>query len=146
MYSLVQQVMRQDPFYYRHYVLLRPDHDWRLISYPYYTKYTVPGDSTAFSHIDINITRALDEGRGVAMIQGSVSVDDEDDQNCTKILPTMHKQLRPWWNLVKERGLAKDGYIHVINSEMFTSADKEQFHTDWSKVPCGSGDARITSS
>lgn len=36
-YSLVQQVMRQDPFYYRHYVLLRPDHEWRLISYPYYT-------------------------------------------------------------------------------------------------------------
>lgn len=63
LYSLIQQVMRQDPLYYRYYVLLRPDQQWRLISYPYYTKYTVPGDSTRFTHIDINISRALDEQR-----------------------------------------------------------------------------------
>lgn len=67
-YSLVQQVMRQDPLYYRHYVLPRPDNEWRLISYPYYTKYTIPGDSTSFSHIDINILRALDKGRVVNIL------------------------------------------------------------------------------
>ncbi|MCJ1270703.1 hypothetical protein MMC22_010600 [Lobaria immixta] len=61
LYSLGQQVMRQDPLYYRLYVLLRPDHQWRLVSYPYYAKYDISGDSTAFTHIDINIPRALQD-------------------------------------------------------------------------------------
>jgi hypothetical protein len=35
-HSLVQQLMRQDPAYWLWYALLRPDKNWRLISYPYY--------------------------------------------------------------------------------------------------------------
>lgn len=34
-HSLGQQVVREDPLYYRCYVCLRTDHQWRLISYPY---------------------------------------------------------------------------------------------------------------
>ncbi|KAJ5740169.1 hypothetical protein N7493_000041 [Penicillium malachiteum] len=37
-FSLVQQLVRQDPAYYALYVFFRPDHAWRLISFPYYIK------------------------------------------------------------------------------------------------------------
>jgi len=40
--------MRQDPYYYIAYAALQPDGQWRLISYLYYTKYTVPEDHTFF--------------------------------------------------------------------------------------------------
>ena len=69
-HSLSQQLMRQDLYYYVAYTALRPDRWWRLISYPYYTKYTVPGDQTFFRHIDINIKRLISEERGANMIQG----------------------------------------------------------------------------
>src|SRR5277367_2618757 len=34
-YSLIQQLLRQDPVWYAFMVAARPDHSWRLISYPY---------------------------------------------------------------------------------------------------------------
>lgn len=45
-YSTGQQLVRMDPAYYYWYVVLRPDHCWRLTSYPYYTKYARKGDPT----------------------------------------------------------------------------------------------------
>ncbi|PYI31566.1 hypothetical protein BP00DRAFT_456892 [Aspergillus indologenus CBS 114.80] len=59
-FSIGQQLMRQDPAYYLLYVLARPDHNWKLVSYPYYAKFAQPGDSTFFRHIDINILRAVE--------------------------------------------------------------------------------------
>jgi hypothetical protein len=56
-----------------------------LISYPYYTKYTRPGDATAFRHIDLNIAKVVTTGLGVDAIQGSVLWDDEDEDNCTEM-------------------------------------------------------------
>jgi hypothetical protein len=46
---------------------LRPDRQWRLVTYPYYTKYALPGDNTYFRHIDIRIPELLASGRGVNM-------------------------------------------------------------------------------
>lgn len=54
-YSLSQQLMRQKPQYLATYALLRADHAWRLVSYPFYAKFAQPGDQTYFRHIDINI-------------------------------------------------------------------------------------------
>lgn len=42
-YSIGQQLMRQDPAYHLVYVALPPDHEWNLINYPYYTKYALAG-------------------------------------------------------------------------------------------------------
>jgi hypothetical protein len=39
-YSAIQQLVRQDPVYYALNVAARPDLNWRLVSYPYYTKDT----------------------------------------------------------------------------------------------------------
>ena len=53
--------MRQDLIYYRIYITLRPDHEWRLISYLYYAKYTKVSSRTTFKYIDINIPRLLEK-------------------------------------------------------------------------------------
>ena len=89
-YSLSQQLMRQDPAYYMAYVALHPDSAWRLMSYPYYAKYAVVSSNTAFKHIDINIPHLIADRQGHNMIQGSLSVDDKVEGNCTIILLGMY--------------------------------------------------------
>lgn len=85
-YSLTQQIIRQDLEYWALYVCLRPDRNARLISYPYYTKYSQEGDKTFLRHIDMSIPLYLEDGHGSAIIQGSVSLDDEDEDGCTEIV------------------------------------------------------------
>ena len=143
-HSLAQQAMRQDPQYYRMYVALRPDRAWRLVSYPYYTKYAVPGDSTYFRHVDQNIGQLLATGRGSDMIQGSLSLDDEVVGNCTTFLPGMHRRLREWWSRVTARGLAADDFVIKISDDMWTKEDSRDFNSVWTDVVCKRGDVRIT--
>ena len=61
----------QDLFYWVLYVFLRPNRNWHLVSYPYYTKYDGPGDSTFFQHIDINVRSCSTSGCSAAIIEGS---------------------------------------------------------------------------
>ncbi|KAL9048148.1 MAG: hypothetical protein Q9162_007841 [Coniocarpon cinnabarinum] len=149
-YSLSQQMMRMDPVYYLFYVLHRADLGWRLISYPYYVKYAKPGDNTFFRHIDINTAEAARSGANINMIQGSVSLDDEDDANCTEILPGMHKEARfkEWFKDVKSRHPhienCLDNMVSTIKPTYWTAEDAQKFKTDWKKVPCKAGDARLT--
>lgn len=77
------------------------------------------------------------------MIQGSLSIDAEDKENCTIIFPKIHIRLENWWDRVIERGLATNGPIHCITASMLTAADQENFNTTWTPVPCGQGDVRI---
>lgn len=42
LHSLIQQLVRQDPALYRLIVTLRPDHKWRLMSYPCFLQGTLP--------------------------------------------------------------------------------------------------------
>ncbi|RDW56804.1 hypothetical protein BP5796_12871 [Coleophoma crateriformis] len=121
-YSIVQQVIRQDPVYWLMYVALRPDHHWRLISYPYYGKYAMLGDSTFFS----------------------VSLDTEDDEMAIVLLPGMHNKLAEWWNRCQARGIKNESFVIRIDEKMWTKKDKEHFGIDWTPVPCQPGDARIT--
>jgi hypothetical protein len=143
-YSLSQQLMRQDPLYYALYAALRPDKQWRLIAYPYYAKYAVKGDSTQFRHIDLNVPQMLSTGRGTAMIQGSVSLDDEDDTNCTMVLPGFQHKLGEWWNRMCSRGQDSGGYVHRISPQMFTQEDAAALGVDWTAVPCRRGEVRVT--
>ena len=89
-HSLIQQVMRQDPVYWMLYVALRPDHNYCLISYPYYTKYVKFGDSIFFWHIDLNLTDLITNNCGGNQIQGMMSLDDEQKDQCIQILSGMH--------------------------------------------------------
>lgn len=88
--------MRQDPKYFAIYCALRPDQNTNLVLYPYYAKYAHEGDNTFFRHIDLNIRDLASSGRGANMIQGTVSLDDERPDDCTMILPGMHKHIKEW--------------------------------------------------
>jgi uncharacterized protein YcsI (UPF0317 family) len=85
--------MRQNSVYYRIYVALRSDYVWRLISYSYYIKNAQVSDNIEFRHIDQNISQLLFTERDRNMIQDSVSLDDEDAENCIVILIEMHRHL-----------------------------------------------------
>jgi hypothetical protein len=143
-YSIGQQLMRQDPVYYALYAALRPDQQWRLVSYPYYAKYAVEGDQTYFRHIDLNIPDLLSNSRGAYMIQGSVSIDDESSQNCTVILPGMQHKLQEWWDICIARGQDTAGFVHRITERMFTKDDAARLGIDWKPVPCRRGEVRVT--
>jgi hypothetical protein len=150
-HSGIQQLMRQDPEYYRSYVALRPDHHWRLISYPYYAKYSKQGDSTFFRHIDINVEQYLRDGRGGNMIQGSVSLDNETNDMCTEVLLKMHTRARmeEWRRRVSLRQPDKkalsDWVSRVQDKNVWGPSDAKHFGTDFTPLPCPKGYARITS-
>jgi hypothetical protein len=149
-HSGIQQLMRMDPEYYRCYVALRPDHHWRLISYPYYAKYSRAGDRTFFRHIDVNVSQYLIDGRGGNMIQGTVSLDDEAIDMCTEIIPGLHTRdkISDWCSRVKDRlgkGALDDWVSRIQDKKVWSDEDKKHFGVDFTPFPCKKGDARITS-
>lgn len=143
-HSLAQQTVRQDPLYWLCYVCLRPDHGWMLISYPYYTKFASLGAHTGFKHMDINPFRAANENYGINMIQGSVSLTDEDPNNCTIILPGMHH----WWSdwvqdVLASRVKIPTGPVVGLGRDIYTAVHQNRYK-DWTPAPCTAGQARIT--
>ena len=68
-YSLIQQIVRQDPVYYALVVSLRLDKNWRLISYLYYTKCTSDGENTGFTYLDLNIKDFVEFGKGLILFK-----------------------------------------------------------------------------
>ena len=141
-YSLAQDVVRQDPFYYFLYVILREDNAYKLISYPYYCKYTQPSDKTSFRHIDINIPKLLAEQRGKYQIQGSLSLDDESDSDCTIVVKGFHKDeiIRTWYNRWQDK--ISNGYVHNMR-KVYNKQDEADFGP-FEPVPCKAGQVRIT--
>ena len=144
LFSLSQQLMRQDIGYWLAYMLFRPDSAGWLISYPYYTKSQHAKDTTGFMHIDLNIPGMVNDQRGINQIQGSLSLDDEDSNDCTILVPKMHTHLAAWYKRLKQRGGLKDGYVHKIDDKLLTKQDLKDFDTDWEAVPCKRFEVRIT--
>ncbi|KAF7514661.1 hypothetical protein PCG10_005209, partial [Penicillium crustosum] len=143
-FSLVQQMVRQDPAYYAFYVRCRPDHAWKLVSFPYYAKRTYPGERTFFRHIDVNIIDFVRSGRGVNALQGSLALSDEDSGNCTELLLGMHREIATWHRRLVDRGYAKDGYVQRIDADMWTEDDEAHFGYGWTKQVCRFGDVRLS--
>lgn len=143
-HSVTQQAMRMDPIYWLLYVCLRPDHGHRLISYPYYAKYALPGAASFFLHMDINPVRASDDDYGINMIQGSLSLTDESEDDCTVVVKGMHKFLGSWLDKARARGDDPlNGSVVAFGPDVYTKEDQEAF-AQWTKVPCKKGDVRIT--
>ncbi|KAJ5699211.1 hypothetical protein N7536_003877 [Penicillium majusculum] len=143
-FSVVQQLVRQDPAYYAFYVRCRPDHAWKLVSFPYYAKRTYPGERTFFRHIDVNIIDFVRSGRGVNALQGSLALSDEDSGNCTELLLGMHREIATWHGRLIDRGYAKDGYVQRIDADMWTEDDEAHFGYGWTKQICRFGDVRLS--
>lgn len=141
-FSLTQQIIRQDVGYWLLYACLRPDGNIRLVSYPYYAKYVRPGDYTFFRHIDMNVSMYVEDGHGGNIIQGSVSLDDEDEGGCTEIVPGFHRNIKSWLEKVEGRGHAPNGHVTGL-AKTWTKEDGAGFG-DFVPVPCCRGAARVT--
>ena len=103
-YSIIQQAIRMDPGYYMLNVAARPHHQTRLISYPYVAKHVMPSHRTGFLHLDINIDKYFSPQKtGLDQLTSSVSLDEEDDDNCTVVVPGFHNHVRKWHKRVKHR-------------------------------------------
>ena len=141
-YSLIQQLVRQDPIYYALIAAARPDKNTWLICYPYYVKYQVEGESTGFAHFDINVDEFVKTGRGKNIIQGSLSLDDENEDGCTLLVLGFHRRIHEWWARVKQRGQDSSGY--TTNAlKTYLPADEKDFG-ELDPVPCRRGAVRIT--
>jgi hypothetical protein len=158
-HTVFQQLIRMDPLYYLLYVCLRPDHATSLLSYVYYAKLAsplredplhpgdvLPASKTFFRHIDLNMERVLEDDAAANIIQGSVSLTDEDEDNCTEVLPGLHDKFDAYWADLRKRGApVSSGFVNAFTDEHFTDADKEKYQTNWRKDVCATGDARISS-
>lgn len=102
-------------------------------------KSTQVEDSTYFRHLDIYIPLLLSEGRGACQIQGTLTLTDEIEENCTGMLTGAHRWLPSWWDRIKQRKLDTNGLIHRIDSRMWTSEDTWDFGVDWKALPCNKG-------
>lgn len=159
-FSIIQQAARQDLGYWALLVAARPDKNYRQISFPYYIKATLPGDYIWFQHVDLNIPRFLSNGRGGNRIQTSFTLTQEDEPNCTMVLPGFHKNIGSWYERVRERGHDKHPpHIHKSGGKLKTTehagnctrTDKIYLPVDvqdfGALVPavCGPGDVRCSS-
>ncbi len=148
-YSLTQQAVRQDPAYYAVVAAARPDKNWKLISYPYYTKDTNrPGEKTGFFHLDLNVEDYVRTRKGGNIVQGSVSLDDETTDGCTLLVPGFHRHIDAWWERVRKRKAEKGedpptGRTTNLGSGLYAAEDKEDFGR-FVPVPCTRGSIRIS--
>ena len=136
--------MWMDPQYYCLYYSYRPNKAWWLISFPYYKKYTKPRDSTWFWHININIPQLLKDNHTAYMIQGSVSLNEENTQNYTILVKGFHQNIADWWKELKWRDLQTDGFIHKLEASDKWNKDNIAKYSDFVLVLCYASDVRIT--
>jgi hypothetical protein len=127
-YGIIQQAIRIDPGYYALNVAARPDHQWRLISYPYVAKSTVPLQRTGFLHCDINLDDWNNQGFGRNQLTSSISLDDEDDDNCTVIVEGFSQHVPAWLECVHRReGITRIPGITTDATKRYTAQDKRDF-------------------
>jgi hypothetical protein len=130
-FSIIQQLVRQDLVWYALSVACRPDHNHRLITYPYVTKDTDPGKRTYFFHMDLNVERYCKDGHGGNLLTSSVSLDDEDEQSCTFIMPGFHKHIHDWHRKRTAAGTSTNGYTTGL-ANAFTAEELKE----WPLRPC----------
>jgi hypothetical protein len=141
-YSLIQQLVRQDPVWYILVVATRPDRQWRLMSYPYLAKETRPSESTGFLHLDINVETYLETGQGGNLISSGMALDDEDDRGCTVVVPGFHHHIRDWCERLRARGTLGGGATTNCNS-IYTAEDRRSWGPP-RPAPCKAFGLRLT--
>lgn len=147
-YSLAQQAIRQDLGYYLLNVICRPDNKMWLVTSPYYVKYQHPGESVYFRHLDFNLQDLADYGRGQNQWQGTLSLDDEDENNCTIMCTGMNSidKLKTWANrIVARKGELSTSFVTAVTDSDLTKDDLKVLKASWTPQPCTAGAIRISS-
>ena len=145
-HSLIQQLTRQDPVWYALIVATRPDHRWRLISYPYVAKETMKAEKTGFLHLDLNVAEYLRAGHGGNLVSTGLALDQEDERGCTVVVPGFHHHIGAWHERVLargQRGGAGAGAGATNCMEIYTAEDRKKWG-DPQPVPCRAFDVRLT--
>ena len=145
-YTQIQQIARQDPVYY---ALLAATSEvmWQIL-YPYYMKATLPRDGIAFQHINLNVKRFIECGRGERSIQSPFTLNHKTDINCTLAIPGFRKHIRNCWNdaIVRE-STAKTMEEHNSNClktrQVYLLADKKKYR-DFVPAVCGPWDIELS--
>lgn len=80
------------------------------------------------------------------MIQGSVSLDDENEGNCTEVLEGFHKHVATYVNWRQENNIdRRNGYIEGWEDKRdYPKAIADQIGCKWKKYPCKAGTVRIS--
>jgi hypothetical protein len=90
----------------------------------------MPGEATGFKHLGINADEYVKTRKGENIIQGSLSLDDGDEDGCTILVKKFHLVIHLWWERVIARGKAKSG--NTTNaSDSYTEEDRRTLR-DWS--------------
>ncbi|KAH0563246.1 hypothetical protein GP486_002191 [Trichoglossum hirsutum] len=143
-YSLIQQLVRQDPGYYGLHAAARPDKAWRLISYPYITKDTdTDGDTTGFLHIDLGLDNYLKDERGGSRLTSSLSLDDERKDGCTLVVKGFQRHLGQWIKKLQRRRGRGFGFTTNCNNDVYRAEDRALWGEP-EPVPCQAWGVRIT--
>lgn len=141
-YSGIQQIGRMDLGWYGLVVAARPDLQWRLITYPYVTKDTDPGESTGFLHLDLNVARFLEDGSGGSMLSSSIALDDETADGCTVVVPGFHHHIRDWYACARTRDKRRVGATTNCNA-IYRKEDEGRWGAP-APQPCGAFGLRVT--
>src|SRR5579859_116168 len=76
------------------------------------------------------------------MVQSMISMDDEEEDGCTIIVPRFHRHMGEWWKEVISQGEDKDGVVHSVGYT-YKKVDEERFGR-FKPVVCKRGDIRLT--
>ncbi|KIW55662.1 hypothetical protein PV05_04393 [Exophiala xenobiotica] len=58
------------------------------------------------------------------------------NDDCTIIIPGMHKNIKEWAERLTTRGLDSEALVERMDDTHFTKEDKKHFKTDWTAQPC----------
>jgi hypothetical protein len=158
-YSPIQQLVRQYPAWYAIQVAARPDHAWRLITYPYVAKFIPQLSSddglrdasmygahkqlkTGFEHMDINIKKFYEEGIGASQLTSSLSLDNETKDGCTVIVPQFFDRCPEWYEEACKNKTLQVG-VTTNGTKGYTKQDRKKYGRP-KPYPCPMWAIRLT--
>jgi hypothetical protein len=144
-YSGIQQLVRQDPAWYAMQVAVRPDHQWRLICYPYVAKFVKFLTNTGFAHLDVDLDKLIEKGIGASQLTSSISLDQEYKDGCTIVVPGLFRHLKEWQERRNQRlnRIKKSNRPTTDASKSYTTKDKRTFGKPL-PYPCPAFGVRFT--
>ena len=148
-FSQIQQIARQDPGYYA--LMAITSGNLLQISFPYYLKATLPGNGIAFQHIDLNVKRFVECKRGLSRIQTSLTLTQDDEENCIFVVPGFHGRLRHWWTDVlisEDSGVinraASDHNSNCLKTNDLYQVEDQEKYGNLVPAVCGPCDIRVS--
>lgn len=131
-YSLTQQIIYQDPELYVAHVMLRKNHNYRLVAWPSAAIFVDPSEKSIPVHYAVNAAALAHDGTGSGYVDCTVNLDSEEGSTSTVIIPglTVNK-FKSWWKRLASRdAIPADGWMTDIRPDHLTKGDRELLGID----------------